>query len=90
MGRKTLKEESLMADVINKSWRTIKSVLDSAEVDDTRKTEIALEIVKKSCPRDINLGGQEDSPITIIWRVNGKDYRPASEPVESVGGSEQV
>jgi len=87
-GRKSLKDEAIMADVINYSWKTIKDILHSDTVDERRKCEIALEIVKKSCPKDINLGGQEDAPIQIVWRVNGKDYRPTSEPVEGMGGQE--
>jgi hypothetical protein len=89
MGRKSLKEESLMASVINMSWRTISDVLNSPTVSKKRKQEISLEIVKKSCPRDIHLGGQ-DQPITIIWRSNGQDFRPTSGPVDSVDGQEQV
>lgn len=90
MGRKSLKDEAVMADVINKSWMTIRDILNSKVVPQERKEEIALKIVEKSVPKDIYLGGHEDSPIVITWRVNGKDYRPTPEPVESVGEPEQI
>ncbi len=68
MGRKTLRDEAVQADVINKSWMTIRDILNSPSVDDERKAEICLEVVKKSCPKDINLNakGLERNVYNII------------------------
>ena len=79
MGRKTLREESLMADVINKSWRTINEMLNSPTVDESRKQEIALEIVKKSCPKELNLDVGETILRVVIERDAGNSNSTASE-----------
>ena len=54
-GRKSWKEELLINEVINCSWKTISKALASDEIDDKEKRSIALEIVKKSCPKEINV-----------------------------------
>ena len=80
MGRKSLREESLMAEVINMSWRTIKDVLKSDTVDPIRKQEISLEIVKKSCPKELNLDVGETILRVVIERDAGNSNSTASEP----------
>ena len=60
MGRKSLKDEAMMADVINRSWTTIHDCLVSNKVPEERKQEIALKIVERSVPKDINLSGGLD------------------------------
>ena len=57
---------------------------------DMRALQEIIDRIEGRVPNDINLGGKADNPIVITWRVNGKDYRPTSEPVESVGEPEQV
>jgi hypothetical protein len=80
MGRKSLREESLMAEVINMSWRTIKDVLKSDTVDPIRKQEISLEIVKKSCPKELSLDVGETILRVVIERDTGNSNSSASEP----------
>lgn len=58
MGRKTLRDETVQANVINLSWLTIDRALNSPDITIQEKRVIALEIVKKSCPKEINLKGE--------------------------------
>ena len=58
MGRKSLRDETVQANVINLSWVTIDQALRSAKLTVKEKRVIALEIVKKSCPKEINLKGE--------------------------------
>jgi hypothetical protein len=59
-GRKSLKDEAVMADVINKSWMTIRDILNSKVVPEESKQAIAIRIVERSVPKDINLSGGID------------------------------
>lgn len=59
-GRKSLKDEAVMADVINKSWMTIRDILNSKVVPEESKNAIAIRIVERSVPKDINLSGGLD------------------------------
>ena len=79
-GRKTLREESLMADVINYSWKIIKDILHSETVAEDRKEYIALEIVKKSCPKELSLDVGETILRVVIERDTGNSNSSASEP----------
>jgi hypothetical protein len=56
-GRKSLKDEAVMADVINKSWMTLRDILNSKVVPQESKNNIAIRIAEKSIPKDINLSG---------------------------------
>lgn len=58
MGRKSLRDETVQANVINLSWVTIDQALRSKLLTKVEKRVIALEIVKKSCPKEINLKGE--------------------------------
>ncbi len=60
MGRKSLKDEAVMADVINKSWMTLRDILNSKVVPQESKNNIAIRIAEKSIPKDINLSGGLD------------------------------
>lgn len=57
MGRKSLRDETVQANVINLSWVTIDQAMRSKKLTPAEKRVIALEIVKKSCPKEINLKG---------------------------------
>ena len=67
MGRKTLREEAVQANVINLSWRTIFLALQSEEITKEEKRNISLEVVKKTCPKEINLKG--DALNTNIFNI---------------------
>jgi len=90
MGRKSLREESLMADVINLSWRTIYNVLRSDTVEEKRKEEISLEIVKKSCPKEVNLGAANGRHIKLVWEIDGTKTEITPQPRKSLAGRKQV
>lgn len=64
MGRKSLIEESMRADVINLSWTTLSRMMKSKKVPEENKQKVALEICKKTCPQEVNLGS--DGGIQII------------------------
>lgn len=56
-GRKSLRDEVVQANVINLSWLTISRALHSGKITEDEKRMIALEVVKKTCPREINIKG---------------------------------
>ncbi len=58
MGRKSLRDEAMQMNVINLSWTTISRALASDSLSIKEKRFIALEIVKKSCPKEINLNSE--------------------------------
>lgn len=67
MGRKSLRDEVIQANVINLSWRTILDALHSKKITDDEKRNISLEVVKKTCPKEINLKG--DAIATNIYNI---------------------
>ena len=40
--------------------------------------------------QDINHGGQKENPLSVVWRCDGKDYRPTPGPVDGVDRQEPV
>ena len=72
-GRKTAFDEHLRASVINGCWEIVKEVLDgtSKKYKLTAKEELALaiDIVKKSIPQEINLKDDYDNKETIDQRI---------------------
>jgi hypothetical protein len=54
-GRPSLRDEVAQMTVINKSWDLIGKALMSKEVTDEEKKRIALEICKRTAPKDVNL-----------------------------------
>jgi len=73
MGRKSLREETVQANVINLSWATIDQALRSKLLTEKEKRVIALEVVKKSCPKEINLRG--DALQLNVYTVIGELQR---------------
>lgn len=69
MGRKSLKDEAVQMNVINLSWRTIWLALNNPTIDIDQKRMICLEIVKKTCPKEINL----KSEFEIIYKIEPID-----------------
>ena len=57
-GRKSLRDETVQANVINLSWTTILRALNSKKINEKEKRGICLEVVKKTCPKEINLKGE--------------------------------
>lgn len=65
-GRKSAQEEQLIADVVNKCWARVNANLDSKKVSNKEKNMIALEVVKRTAPKNIDLttkGDKLPSPI---------------------------
>ena len=54
-GRPTLKDETLMANVINKSWLLIDRDLSNPKLSREKKRKIAVEIAKKTIPKKIEM-----------------------------------
>jgi len=77
MGRKSLKDEVVQANVINLSWLTISRALNSKTLTEKEKREISLEIVKKSCPKEINLKGE--ALATNVYNIIGQMQRNFDE-----------
>ena len=75
-GRKSAREERLIVDVINKSWARIARNLEQNRLTDKEKDLVALELVKKTAPKsmDIKLGGGEDGNQPIL--VKFLDVKP--------------
>ena len=81
MGRKSLRDETVQANVINLSWVTIDQALRSKLLNKKEKQVIALEIVKKSCPKEINLKGESigSRVYNIISQVQ-RDFKESRVP----------
>ena len=90
MGRKSLREESIQADVINKSWMTIRDILNSKVVDKKRQEEISLEIVKRSCPKEVKLGATNGRHIKLVWEIDGTKTEITPQPRKSLAGRKQI
>lgn len=58
MGRRLLKDEITRNEVIDLSWATISQALRSSKVSLEEKRRIALEIVKRTAPQDLNVKAQ--------------------------------
>jgi hypothetical protein len=57
--------------------------------NETNKIRIALELVKKSMPQDVNHGGQPDNPINVSWKVDGHRNIITPQSMAGMGGSEE-
>ena len=64
-GRKSLRDEATQANVINLSWTTILRALRSNTLTEEEKRGIALEVVKRSIPQNVKVGGDAENPITM-------------------------
>lgn len=64
-GRPSLVDEKLRAAVIDKCWDILNTALDDDQVNDAEKRKIALEIVKKTIPQQID--GNLNGNFTIKW-----------------------
>ena len=65
-GRKSAREESLIKDVVNKSWERVNRNLDGERLTEVEKDVIALEVVKRTAPKNITLeGGSENKPLIV-------------------------
>ena len=75
-GRKSFKDEIVQANVINLSWKTIYRALRSKKITENEKRAISLEVVKKTCPKEINLKGDgfESNIYTIIGQLQ-RDFQ---------------
>ena len=80
-GRKPLRDELTQANVINVSWTTIDRALKSSKVSQKQKLMISLEVVKKTCPKEINL--KTDALNTTVYNINNqvqRDYQESRQP----------
>jgi len=59
----TKEEKQARKELLNKCYSYLCD--NFHKFNETNKIRIALELVKKSMPSDINLGGQENSPIIV-------------------------
>ena len=90
MGRKSLRDETMQANVINLSWTTICRALRSPKLSLADKRRIALEIVKKTCPQELKHSGVIDGiadRITIIYgdsKKNDKEVPSVPNRVQDV------
>ena len=67
MARKSLRDEVVMANVVNLSWTTILRALNSKKLTEVEKRGIALEVVKRTCPQRHEIGGNENgAPIRVV------------------------
>jgi len=69
-GRKSWRDEMLQNEVINLSWKIIATALHDKTATMDEKKMIALEVVKKTCPREINLKGE--ALATHVYNVIGR------------------
>lgn len=69
-GRKSLLDEVLMHKTVDLAWRTIYNALVSDKIPDDIKREIALDIVKKSCPITVQSQYAPESTKIIVIRAD--------------------
>ena len=77
MGRKSLRDETMQANVINLSWTTISRALNSKKLTEEEKRHISLEVVKRTCPKEINLKG--DALNANIYNIISQVQRDIQE-----------
>ena len=56
-GRKSKRNEAIVSETINLCWSEFLKELKDVAVPREEKRKFWLEICKKSCPQDVNLGG---------------------------------
>ena len=66
MARKSLKDEALMAKVVNLSWLTLSRAFSSKKVTEEGKIRIAIEIAKKTCPQSLKILGDPNEPLRVV------------------------
>jgi hypothetical protein len=70
-GRKSKKDENLIMSVVNMSWQRVSDILTKQGHTKEKKDMVALEIAKKTAPKNIKLEGDETCPVLV--KIIGKD-----------------
>jgi|TARA_R100001530_G_scaffold112732_1_gene79705 hypothetical protein len=68
-GRKSAKDEKLIASVVNMSWERIRKGLEQKYWSEKKKDEVAEHFALKSMPKDLKLQGDVKIAITGINMV---------------------
>ncbi len=80
MGRRTAKDEQLIAEVVKMSWNIIGKALKSKKRDDKEKKMIAMEIVKKTCPQQVKTEISADDDLLAAFRgIHAKRRKELSD-----------
>lgn len=66
-GRKSMADEVIKMNVITASWSLILRALNSKKLNEDTKRGIALEVVKRTCPQEINHSGSIGLNISEMW-----------------------
>lgn len=66
MGRMSKRDEELVMAVINKSWQIVSDVLTKGGHTKQRKEEIALEVVKRTAPKNVDLTTKGESVNQVL------------------------
>lgn len=70
-GRKGYLNERLARAVISKSWEIISDVLNKQGYTKERKEAVALEVVKRTSPKEIKLDNDDIKPVLV--KIIGKE-----------------
>lgn len=81
-GRKSARDERLVALVIDKCWQRVRANLEGKRLTDKEKDFLALEVVKRTAPKNIDLTSKgEKIPVPIYGgnstiQLPGHDSNP--------------
>lgn len=72
-GRKSARDERLVFEVINKAWDRVAKNLNQNRTSDKEKDMIALEIVKRTAPKNLDIVSKGEEIKPVLVRIIGKD-----------------
>lgn len=81
-GRKSMRDEQVQAYVINKSWNIIRAALNSQKISNKDKIRMAMEVVKRTCPQEIDITKLEE--IRIVHELAELDAGAIRSFVETI------
>lgn len=64
-GRKSARDERLVMSVINKAWERVDANLTHKRTTEKEKDMIALEVVKRTAPKEIKFEGGDAQPVLV-------------------------
>nr|AKH46994.1 hypothetical protein [uncultured marine virus] len=72
MGRKSKRDEELVMSVINKSWQLVYDILHKTGRSMQDKEMVAMEVMKRTAPKNITLAGDEEKPVAVLVKFLDK------------------
>jgi len=64
-GRKSTRDQRLIEEVVSGCWERVRANMKGKRLTEEQKDMIALEVVKRTAPKDIKLRGDDLSPVLV-------------------------